>query len=84
MAVWDPYTAFGEPMLANAGRQILYPTTWLTLLAPLTLVFTLFVVAHVFLTGWGCHGSPDTGPSPRWPQCAPVALHDVRTSCCLS
>ncbi len=51
--VWDPYTAFGEPMLANAGRQVLYPTTWLALFAPLPLVFALFVVAHVFLTGWG-------------------------------
>src|SRR5687767_12305169 len=29
--LWDPYVSFGQPMLANANYQLLYPLTWLNL-----------------------------------------------------
>ena len=53
--LWDPYLSFGQPMLANPGTQVLYPWTWLNLLAPPALVYTLYVVGHLLLAGIGMY-----------------------------
>jgi hypothetical protein len=53
--LWDPYLSFGQPMLANPGTQVLYPWTWLNLLAPPALVYTLYVVGHLMLAGIGMY-----------------------------
>jgi hypothetical protein len=51
--VWDPWVAFGQPMLAQPDTQVLYPFTWLNLLLPPGPVYTLYVLAHLALAGTG-------------------------------
>jgi hypothetical protein len=51
--LWNPYPAFGQPMLATATAQILYPTTWLNLVLPFATYMTLFAVLHVVIGGLG-------------------------------
>jgi hypothetical protein len=51
--LWNPFDTFGQPLLALGPWQILYPTTWLTLLMPTPVWFTVFVVGHVAFTGFG-------------------------------
>ncbi|HET7294722.1 MAG TPA: YfhO family protein [Vicinamibacteria bacterium] len=51
--LWNPYPAFGEPLLGVANAQVAYPTTWLALaLSPESTHATL-VVLHTFLAGLG-------------------------------
>jgi len=51
--VWDPWISFGQPFLAYPDTQVLYPFTWLNLIAPPALVHTLFVLAHLVFSGFG-------------------------------
>jgi hypothetical protein len=53
--LWNPFDTFGQPMLALGPWQLLYPTTWLTLLMPAPVWFTAFVVGHVAFTGFGAY-----------------------------
>jgi hypothetical protein len=49
--LWDPSPAFGQPLLADPGAQVLYPPTWLSLVLPPWTYYTLFAFAHVLLSG---------------------------------
>ena len=51
--VWNPYPSYGQPMLATATAQILYPTTWLNLILPASIYLTVFAVLHVVVAGLG-------------------------------
>lgn len=51
--VWDPFPAFGQPMLANPNTQILYPLTWLNLVLRPWTFYTLYFVTHLVLAGLG-------------------------------
>jgi hypothetical protein len=51
--VWNPFLSFGQPMLANPHTQVLYPFTWLSLLLPPWILYTLFVLAHSLFAGMG-------------------------------
>lgn len=51
--VWDPSIGFGQPLLADPGAQVAYPGTFLALLAPRPLAYTVFVLAHLVLTAVG-------------------------------
>lgn len=51
--LWDPYRGFGQPLLADPRAEILYPPTWLNLLIPPWIYYTLFVVAHLVFSGIG-------------------------------
>jgi len=53
--VWDPWVTFGQPMLAQPDTQVLYPFTWLNLVLPLRLGYTVFVLAHLWLSGAGLY-----------------------------
>jgi hypothetical protein len=53
--LWDPFVSFGEPLLANANNQILYPPTWLHLLIRPWTYYTLFFFAHLMLAGLGLY-----------------------------
>jgi hypothetical protein len=45
LPLWDLAIGFGQPLLADPGAQVLYPTTWLTLLlAPWTVYAVLLVL----------------------------------------
>jgi hypothetical protein len=51
--LWDPYVSFGQPMLANANTEILYPLTWLNLLMRPWAYYTLFFLFHLVVAGMG-------------------------------
>ena len=53
--VWDPSPAFGQPLLADPGAQVLYPLTWLNLLMRPWAYFTLYSVFHGLLAAIGLH-----------------------------
>jgi hypothetical protein len=53
--VWNPYPAFGEPMLAIANAQFAYPTTWLALLFSPETTQALIVTLHTLLAGLGAY-----------------------------
>jgi hypothetical protein len=55
LPLWNPYVAFGEPLLANPQMQLLYPPTWLQLLMAPWTWFAGVVVAHLFFTGVGAY-----------------------------
>lgn len=44
--LWNPYAAFGLPLLADPSYQVLYPPTWLNLVMPPALYYKLFVFFH--------------------------------------
>ncbi len=49
--LWDPSPAFGQPLLADPGAQVLYPLTWLTLLLEPWTYYTVFAFVHVLFSG---------------------------------
>jgi len=49
--LWDPSPAFGQPLLADPGAQVLYPPTWLGLLLRPWTYYTVFAFGHVLLSG---------------------------------
>ena len=53
--VWDPYLAFGHPLWANPGAQVLYPVTWAHLLVQPPAFYTLYVVSHYLFAGLGTY-----------------------------
>jgi hypothetical protein len=53
--LWDPYRGFGQPLLADPSAEILYPFTWLNLVAQPWTVYAFFVVAHLTLSGVGIY-----------------------------
>jgi Bacterial membrane protein YfhO len=53
--LWNPYLAFGQPLLANPQFEVLYPFTWLlALLEPWT-YYTGFVVFHSLFAAVGVY-----------------------------
>lgn len=55
LPLWNPYVAFGEPLLANPYMQVLYPATWLHLLVSPWWWWAGMVVAHLLVTGAGAY-----------------------------
>jgi len=51
--LWDNTIAFGHPLLADPGAQILYPLTWLNLVMRPWSYYTIFAVFHAGLAGIG-------------------------------
>ncbi|MFI5184123.1 MAG: YfhO family protein, partial [Vicinamibacteria bacterium] len=49
------FVSFGQPLLANANNQILYPPTWLHLLVRPWTYYTLFFLGHLMLAGLGLY-----------------------------
>jgi hypothetical protein len=51
--LWNPWSGFGAPLLADASFQLAYPPTWLALLVPLETQFKLFAVGHALWAALG-------------------------------
>ncbi|HET6898188.1 MAG TPA: hypothetical protein VFK70_07565, partial [Vicinamibacteria bacterium] len=51
--LWDPYHAFGEPLLAIANVQLAYPTSWLAVVLPPEITDSVTVVLHTLLAALG-------------------------------
>lgn len=53
LPLWNPYSASGEPWLANPQTGVFYPPAWLFLVLPFATAYVLFLWLHVALLGWG-------------------------------
>lgn len=63
---WNPYQSLGEPFLAEAGTQVLYPPNWLHVLLPAQ-YWDVLRFLHLFLASWFvCLFAKECGLS-RWP-----------------
>jgi hypothetical protein len=51
--LWDPLVGFGQPLLANPANQVLYPPTWVALLARPETYLVLYVLGHLLVAGIG-------------------------------
>lgn len=52
---WNPYSASGEPWLANPQTAIFYPPTWLFMSLPFETAYMLFLALHLVILGWGAY-----------------------------
>ncbi len=55
LPLWNPYPAFGEPMLAVANAQLAYPTSWLVLLVSPETTQAWTAALHTFLAALGVY-----------------------------
>jgi hypothetical protein len=53
--LWNPYSASGEPWLANPQTGIFYPPAWLFVVLPFAAAYMLFLLLHLALFGWGAY-----------------------------
>jgi Bacterial membrane protein YfhO len=53
--VWNPWAGFGQPMLANANTETLYPPTWLLLIVPTAAYHAAHALAHLWWGGLGVY-----------------------------
>jgi membrane protein YfhO len=51
--LWDPYSGFGRPLLADPRAEILYPPNWLNLVLPPGMYYGAFTVGHLLLAAAG-------------------------------
>jgi hypothetical protein len=51
--LWNPYNYLGTPFFANPQTALLFPLTWLHLIVPLTISFTLVLMLKLFLAASG-------------------------------
>jgi hypothetical protein len=55
LPLWNPYNASGEPWLANPQTGVFYPPAWLFLALPFPTAYTLYLLLHLVLLGWGMY-----------------------------
>ena len=55
LPLWNPYSASGEPWLANPQTGVFYPPTWLFLVMPFETAYVLFLLLHLTILGWGAY-----------------------------
>lgn len=53
--LWNPYVAFGQPLLANPQLETFYPLTWLILVLTPPDYYIVFTVFHVLLAAAGTY-----------------------------
>jgi hypothetical protein len=52
---WNPYSASGEPWMANPQTGIFYPPAWLFLVLPFATAYMLFLQLHLLVLAWGAY-----------------------------
>lgn len=52
---WNPYSASGEPWLANPQTGVFYPPTWLFLMFPFVTAYMLYLALHLLILGWSAY-----------------------------
>ncbi|HYR28628.1 MAG TPA: hypothetical protein VEU30_09185, partial [Thermoanaerobaculia bacterium] len=55
LPLWNPYSASGEPWLANPQTGVFYPPAWLFLFLPFETAYMLFLLVHLLILGWGAY-----------------------------
>src|SRR6266542_5445512 len=53
LPLWNPYSASGEPWLANPQTGVFYPPAWLFLVLPFEAAYMLYLALHLALLGCG-------------------------------
>ncbi|HUP49193.1 MAG TPA: hypothetical protein VNA04_10430 [Thermoanaerobaculia bacterium] len=52
---WNPYSASGEPWLANPQTGVFYPPTWLFIPLPFETAYMAYLALHLAILGWGAY-----------------------------
>lgn len=52
---WNPYSASGEPWLANPQTGAFYPPAWIFLVMPFASAYMVYLALHLLLLGWGAY-----------------------------
>jgi hypothetical protein len=52
---WNPYSASGEPWLANPQTGVFYPPTWLFIGLPFESAYMFYLALHLLILGWGAY-----------------------------
>lgn len=52
---WNPFSASGEPWLANPQTGVFYPPTWLFVALPFDTAYMLYLALHLLLLAWGAY-----------------------------
>lgn len=55
LPLWNPYSASGEPWLANPQTAVFYPPTWVFIALPFRPAYILFLAFHLALLGCGAY-----------------------------
>ncbi|MFL6248499.1 MAG: hypothetical protein ACJ74H_20920, partial [Thermoanaerobaculia bacterium] len=55
LPLWNPYSASGEPWLANPQTGVFYPPAWLFLVLPFATAYMLYLLLHSILLGCGAY-----------------------------
>jgi len=53
LPLWNPYSASGEPWMANPQTAVFYPPAWLFLALPFATAYMLYLALHLALLGCG-------------------------------
>jgi len=55
LPLWNPYSASGEPWLANPQTGVFYPPAWMFVVLPFETAYMLFLLFHLVLLGWSAY-----------------------------
>lgn len=55
LPLWNPYSASGEPWLANPQSGVFYPPCWIFLALPFPAAYMSFLLLHLLILGWGSY-----------------------------
>ncbi len=55
LPLWNPYSASGEPWLANPQTAVFYPPAWIFLILPFATAYVLYLALHLAILGYGMY-----------------------------
>jgi len=55
LPLWNPYSASGEPWLANPQTAVFYPPAWIFVVLPFPTAYVLFLALHLAILGVGTY-----------------------------
>ena len=55
LPLWNPYSASGEPWMANPQTAVFYPPAWMFIALPFRTAYVLFLALHLALLGCGAY-----------------------------
>ncbi len=55
LPLWNPYSASGEPWLANPQTAVFYPPAWIFVVLPFPTAYVLFLALHLAILGYGTY-----------------------------
>lgn len=55
LPLWNPYSASGEPWLANPQTGVFYPPAWIFVALPFESAYMLYLLFHLTLLGCGAY-----------------------------